>query len=641
MERDQQSLQAAVLLSTFAFQLSIWKLNEISLKQSGFIRLFKQGLIYAVALLTIVFCAALPVHAYENLSDPALPGITRFKKNYDSENWARGRILLMPRAGLPAKTLADIVRTHNGKARKIGQSDIYIVNLPQYSEEGAVVHLKNHPHIKFAELDHAVVPALIPNDPVYVNEWHLSKIGASTAWDIAQGASITIAILDSGIDSSHPDLSANILTGWNFYNNNADTTDVTSHGTSVAGVAAAMTNNNIGVAGVAGQSKIMPLRIADSNGYGYYSMIAEGLIYAADRGVRVANVSYLNVQSSSSVQNAAQYMKNKGGLVVVSAGNTYNYENFATTNTMISVSATDKNDVKTNFSSYGNFVALSAPGDGIYTTHWGGNYWSVSGTSFSSPIVAGAIAQMMSANSRLSSTEIENLLFSTAIDLGAVGRDSYYGYGRVNAAAAVQAAQSAMPVQDSEAPSVAIIDPLGGATVSGLVPVDIDVSDNVSVTRAELWVNNTSVAVDSSLPFAFTWDSSGVQNGATSLVVRAYDASGNTASSNIEVNVDNSVQPPEVDTQAPAIQIINPVAGNVSGNITISVNASDNNGASGILLEIYVDGVLKTSGTGGALSTSWNTRTKGVKVGTHTIQALARDAAGNTSTASVMVKVVK
>lgn len=123
----------------------------------------------------------------------------------------------MPRAGLPAQAFANILKEHEGKARKIGQSDIYIVDLPEYSEEGAVAILKHHPHLKFAELDRIASPAMIPNDSEYKYTWHFSKIGTPTAWDSAQGEGITIAILDSGVDLTHPDLVENLVSGWNFY----------------------------------------------------------------------------------------------------------------------------------------------------------------------------------------------------------------------------------------------------------------------------------------------------------------------------------------------------------------------------------------------------------------------------------------
>jgi len=567
---------------------------------------------------------------------------SRSSKN---KQWVKGRILVMPRAGLPARAFAKILKEHGGKARKVGQSDLYIVDLPEYTEEGAITGLKHHPHIKFAELDRYVEPTLIPDDPYYPNGWHLPRINTPLAWDDSQGENITIAILDSGVDSNHPDLAAKIVPGWNFYDNNANTSDVYGHGTTVAGAAAAFTDNNTGVAGVAGQAKIMPIRVTNTSGWATWSGISNGLIWAADQGARVANVSFLGVPSSSGARSAAQYMKNKGGLVAVSSGNTGGLENYTVTTTMIPVSATDGNDNRTSWSSYGNYVMLAAPGLGIWTTRNGGSYGSVSGTSFSSPITAGVIALMMAANPAMQNTDIENALFTTAVDLGTSGWDQFYGHGRVDAVAAVQAVlNTSNPPVDTEAPSVSIVNPVGGETVSGLVPVDVDAFDNVGVTETELWVGSTKVAIDSTEPFAFTWDSEGSNNGSANLFVRAFDAAGNVADSDIvTVNVDNAEEPVPSpgDTEPPVVQIINPVPGSVSGRVTITVNASDNNGSNGIALSIYVDNELISSGAGSTLSTSWNTRPKRINSGQHIIGAVATDAAGNSSTASVTVNVVK
>lgn len=558
------------------------------------------------------------------------------------ESFARGRILVIPRAGLPAAEFSRILKEHGGKAKKVGQSDLYIVAVPAHAEESIVAGLSDHPHIKLAELDRRVSPSMMPNDPYYGSEWHLPKIRAQNAWNTTQGSSVTIAILDSGVNGTHPDLSAQMVPGWNFYDNNSNTSDVFGHGTLVAGAASAATNNGTGVAGVAGQSKIMPIRITDTNGYGYASTIAQGLVWASDNGARVANVSFGGAVGISSVQNAAQYMKDKGGLVVASAGNTGTELTTTPTTTMIPVSATDANDTIASWSSYGNFVAMSAPGVSIWTTRREGDYTTASGTSLSSPLTAGVVALMMSANATLSSLDVENLLFSSATDLGASGRDPYYGYGRVNAEAAVQAAVAAAIAQDTEAPSVTIVNPLEGATVNGLVPIDIETFDNVGVNRAELWVNGTSVAIDTSSPFAFSWDSTGTQNGAANITVLVFDAANNMGSANINVTVDNPVQPIVKDTEPPVVTIVNPVAGNVSGTVTITVNASDNSGAADIVQAIYIDDVLKATGTGSTLSTSWNTRTKGLKAGsTHTIKATATDAAGNTSVTSVNVTIAK
>lgn len=559
-----------------------------------------------------------------------------------SPAFAPNRILIETRPGLSDDDLAKIVSVHGGKARKIGQSNLHVVELSgNASEKGVAEKLTHNPHLKFAELDLRHKTTFVANDPYLGSEWHLLKIGASTAWDTTQGGGVTIAILDSGVDPSHPDLVPNLVPGFNMVDNNTNTADVCGHGTAVAGTAAASTNNGTGVAGVAGQAKIMPIRIAfrdatDGLCYAYSSTIASGLTYAADHGVRVANISYGNMAATASIQSAAQYLKNKGGLTIVSAGNNGIDENITPTSTMIAVSATDSNDNLTSWSSYGSFVALSAPGAGIWTTSNGGIYQAWNGTSFSSPLTAGVAALMMAANASLDGAQIEKLMFSTAVDLGTAGRDPYYGYGRVNAAAGVQAAATTVVTVDTQAPSASISAPAANSTVSGLVTVNVAATDNVGVARVELQVRGTTVAVDTAAPFGFTWDSNGVPNGMTTLVAVAYDAAGNAAgSAPVSVNVANVVAPIVGDTSPPVVRIANPVSGTVSGTVTVSVSASDNAGAAGISLTLYIDGIQKAHGAGAALSYSWNTRK--ATSGSHVIQAVARDAAGNTSSTSVGV----
>lgn len=588
----------------------------------------------------IPFKAAVQIKAPRQLT--AAPIIETEPASFDTEEFAKGRILIEPRAGLSAVGLEAILSNHRGKARKLGQSNLQIVDLPpDVSEKSIVESLKHHPHLKFAELDRRVKTSFVPNDPYYGSQWHVAKVGTALAWDTTQGTGVTIAILDSGVDATHPDLAANMVAGYNLYNNNTDARDVCGHGTAVAGTAAASMNNGAGVAGIAGRAKIMPLRVAyfdtSKNGcYAYYSTIANGLTYAADHGARVANVSFGGVAASAAIQSAAQYMKNKGGLVFVSAGNSGINENFTPTATMIAVSATDANDVKTSWSSFGSFTALSAPGAGIWTTSKGGIYQAWNGTSFSSPLAAGVAALMMSANAALGSAQIESMLFSTAVDLGSIGRDPYYGYGRVNAAAGVKAAVASLAPADMQRPTALIAAPLAGATVSGLVPVNVTAADNVGVARVELKANGTTVAIDSAAPYSFSWNSTGVPNGMATLVAHAYDAAGNSAPSpSVAVNVANAAAPLVVDTIPPVLAIVNPVEGAVAGLVTVVMNASDNRGAAGILQQLYIDGVLKAQGYGATLSYSWDTRF--ITVGYHTLMAVARDAAGNTTLRLVRV----
>lgn len=552
------------------------------------------------------------------------------------------RLVVMPRAGLPLQAFESMLAELGGHAQKVGQSDLYVVELDEGNGPEVIARLAHNPHIDLAEVDRSLEPDLAVNDPYLSSAWHLTKIGAPVAWDESQGAGVTIAILDSGVDGTHPDLAARMVPGWNFYDNNSNTADVYGHGTKVAGAAAAISDNGVGVASVAGQARIMPIRVTGTDGWATWSGIAQGIVYAADHGARVANVSFRGVTTHSGSRTAAQYMKDAGGLVIVSGGNTGVLEAYTVTNSMISVAATGSTDVRASWSSYGNYITLAAPGVGIWTTTRGGGYGAVSGTSFSSPVTAGVVALMMSANPDLRSTDIESLLFSTAVDLGTAGWDQYYGHGRVDAAAAVAAAIGAAPRGDTTPPTVAITSPTSGSTVSGLVPVSVNASDNVGVTRVELSVNGTTVAVDTSAPFAFSWDSAGTANGTASLVARAFDAAGNqTNSSTVSVNVSNNIPAPVTDTTPPTVRIVNPVAGSVSGAVSITVNASDNSGAAGISLSIYIDGAQRASGTGSTLSTSWNTRPRNVSAGNHTIRVVARDAAGNQSSAEVIVTVVK
>lgn len=550
-----------------------------------------------------------------------------------SEPYAPGRLLVGARAGLSPLELDKIAKGQGAKARRIGRSDLYILDLPSQASEQAMQALLNrHPQLRFAELDRRASPAFAVNDPYAGSQWHLGKIGAPAAWDQSQGAGVTIAILDTGINGAHADLAARMVPGWNFYDNNSNTADVHGHGTAVAGGAAATLNNGTGVAAVAGAARLMPVRIADANAYAYWSTVAQGLTWAADNGARVANISYVGVAGSSAVQSAVNYMRSKGGLVVVAAGNNGIEETIAPTTSMIVVSATDSTDALASFSSWGSFVSIAAPGKDIWTTTRDGSYQAWWGTSMASPVVAGVVGLMMAARPAMAGSQIEGLLYGTALDLGDAGRDKRYGYGRVNAAAAVQAAVSTQ-VQDTQAPTVSIAAPLAGSTVSGLVPVDVSAADNLGVSRVELRVNGQSIATDTASPYGFSWDSSSLPNGSASLVAYAFDAAGNqAASSAVLVNVANASS----DTEAPTVSIRSPAAGSsLTGSVSISSSAADNAGAAGLTQTLLIDGKAVATASGGSLSYSWNTRK--ASVGAHTITVTARDAAGNSSSSTVQV----
>ena len=357
--------------------------------------------------------------------------------------WREGQILVQPRAGLPEAEIEKILHQGGGKAiGRLRNLGIHIVQVAPRSEDAVARALSRNPHIKFAEKDMLVeATEYIPDDPQYAQAWHLPKVQAPLAWDMASAQGITIAILDSGVDTSHPDLAGQVVAGWNSVSGNSDTADINGHGTKVAGTAAAATDNAIGVAAIGFGANIMPVRITNrSDGYAYWSDIARGLTWAADNGADVANISY-SATNSSSISSAAQYMRNKNGVVVVAAGNDGTNPGWGDNPAMISVSATTSSDSKASWSNYGSYIDVAAPGAGIRTTTNGGGYGAVSGTSFASPATAGLIALIMGANPDLSPDEIEAILEASADDLVA-GSDwhAYYGHGRINAAAAVEMA---------------------------------------------------------------------------------------------------------------------------------------------------------------------------------------------------------
>jgi subtilisin family serine protease len=545
-----------------------------------------------------------------------------------------GRILVQSKAGLSKDKLDRLLNTHGGKrVSEISQIRVHVVQVPSGAEEAVAEALSHNPVIEFAEVDGIAPLSQTPDDPYFPNQWHHTVVETPAAWDVATGAGVTIAILDTGVDGTHPDLAARMVSGWNTYEGNSNSSDVYGHGTKVAGTSVAIGNNALGVTGMAPNSLIMPIRISALDGTASYSAAANGLTWAADHGARVANISYV-MNGSLTVQNAAQYLKNKGGLTVNSAGNYGVLDSTSANDTMITVSATDGSDNRTSWSSFGPYVDLSAPGAGIYTTTVGGGYAAVSGTSFSSPLTAGVIALMMSANPSLSPAQLTSILFSTARDIGDAGWDQYYGHGRVNAAAAVQAAKAASTnVRDTDAPSVSISEPTGGATLSGVVSVNASASDSSGVSRVELYANGNLVGTDSAAPYSFSLDTTLLSEGAVTISAKALDAAGNLASASVTAVVRNA--PVTADTSAPTVTILNPKNGSTLGRGSLSISASATDNVAVTLMTISVDGVLKASSATGAISTSISL--KKISTGSHVIRVDAKDAAGNVSSSSVTV----
>jgi len=552
-----------------------------------------------------------------------------------SDEHVPGRLLVQAAPGVDDAAAEQIVALVGAKVHhSIDGIGVKVLEVPEQALDGVSLMLQRSGRFTFVERDFVAHGAANPNDPDFTSQWHLSKIQAPSAWGMTTGTGVPIAIIDSGADMTHPDLKPKLLPGWNFLTGNSNVSDTGAlggHGTAVSGAAAAATNNLTGVAGVGWSNMIMPLVVLSSSNYASYSNIASAINYAADHGVRIISISIIGSASSTTLQSAVNYAWNKGAVVFGSAGNNSSSAPgypAACTNA-VAVSSTEPTDTFSSFSNYGSWITLSAPGDLILTTNLGGGYGSWYGTSFSAPIAAGVGALALAENPSLSPSALVTLLKKNSDDLGAPGYDQYFGWGRVNAYRAVQAAKGGTTTADTTAPVVSITSPTSGATVKGTFLVQGTATDNVGVKTIQFYVDSSLVSSAVASPFGFSWNSAGVANGTHTLTVKAYDAANNVGSASVTVNVNN-------DKTAPTVSIASPTtSATVSGTINVTGTAADNVGVTKV--QLFVDGVAGVYGTASPFSFSWNTSTATNAV--HTITVKAYDAAGNVGSAAVSLTV--
>jgi len=301
-----------------------------------------------------------------------------------------------------------------------------------------LAHYQKLQDVEFAEPNYLVQAFYTPNDPFFASyQYGLQRIQAPSAWDVQQGKeTVKIAIVDTGVQLDHPDLRTKLVPGYNFVENNAYPYDRNGHGTHVAGIAAAATNNGAGIAGVAPRVMIMPVKVLDDSGSGEMLQVARGITYAANQGAKVINLSLGSPYSTSTLQSAVQYAWERGAVIVAAAGNdgtsTPNYP--ADYPNVIAVASTNERDGKSGFANFGRWVEVAAPGEEILSTYTGGYYAYLSGTSMAAPHVAG-VAALMASQGR-PNVHIRLGILSTADPIAGTG--TYWQYGRVNAARAVR-----------------------------------------------------------------------------------------------------------------------------------------------------------------------------------------------------------
>lgn len=325
--------------------------------------------------------------------------------------------------------------------------------------DAMITTLSADPDVLVAEKNSYLQTTALPDDPDLATAWQFGRIGAENTWNqVNNGDPVVVAVIDTGLNTQHPDLTGKTVAGYDYVDDTADVKDIAGHGTKVSGVIAATANNDIGIAGIAGTAnvKIAPYRVGgtfegDTNLS--KASICAALYDAASRSdVKVINMSFGWYDVSTALETAIANAVSAGKILVSSSGNEgkpddshagqYSYP--ASYEGVISVGATTSADSIASYSQYNDRVDLCAPGNAVYTTTSDGSYKTVSGTSFASPVVAGACAVLAAADPSLTSAKAETLLKDTALDLGDAGTDYYYGCGLIQLDAAL-AAQPTTP----------------------------------------------------------------------------------------------------------------------------------------------------------------------------------------------------
>lgn len=387
-----------------------------------------------------------------------------------SKNYQEGEVLIKLKDGhknTPSKILEKnklTIKALDKLEKDIpskSNSGVYRVKVEEDPKKIAS-QLKHDSQVEFAEPNYKLSLATTPNDPEFSNQWNLSKINMPSAWNISTGSTnISIAVIDTGVDWSHPDLADNIwlnpnetengldsdnngyiddIRGWDFVTQtncypgedctgtpDNDPMDFHGHGTAVSGIASAVTDNGVGIAGAGWKVKIMALRAGyaragDGKGELLVSDAANAIRYAADNGADIINLSW-GGEFSSTIKNSIDYAANKDVLIIGAAGNEGNDTKYypASLNNVLSVGGTNSSDSRWASSNFGSRVNISAPANNIYTTSVNNSYTTASGTSLSAPLVAGVAGLVKSKYPSINRKNLTNRLVSNGIDIGSIG----------------------------------------------------------------------------------------------------------------------------------------------------------------------------------------------------------------------------
>ncbi len=371
-------------------------------------------------------------------------------------------LLIKLEAGQTADVLTQVeAELHSQMVGSIPQLGVKLVRVASGTPRVALDMLRRLPGVVYAEPNYPVRALDLPNDPDVHAQWHLDAIGVPQAWDMTTGEGVVIAVIDTGVNPSELDLKNKLVPGYDFVNEDPEPWDDQGHGTLIALVAAAAANNRYGGAGVAYSARVMPLKALNQGGAGTHATIAKAIIWATDHGANIINLSIGGPYPSRTLQEAINYAWRHGVLLVAAAGN----ENSnvpvypAAYDPVLAVAGTTRDRQRAGFSNWGDYVTVAAPGTNILATCSGGCRTG-SGTSFATAQVAGVAALVLSRNPGLTSSQVRDIIQSTANDLGSPGWDPFYGYGLVNA---YQAVLEARQEAGSPNPTAAVVEAVNHA----------------------------------------------------------------------------------------------------------------------------------------------------------------------------------
>ena len=384
-------------------------------------------------------------------NDRRIPEVTGFANLGDRELIARA--IPLPKADtLAARNFFagrfGCVQTENAtrwfnpgiilvKFRNAGQ--VAALRVEPLRELDAMRAVRQRSDVEFAELDLFERRQFNPNDALLTNQWHHAVIGSFQAWDHSLGQPfVRVAIVDTPFQMDHPDLASHTDPGWDVVNGVPITSSSgIDHSTLCAGMAAAVIGNQLGVAGAC-NCRILPININ-----GAISEMYDAVVWAADHGVRVVNISWDGAYSDT-LNAAGSYLKATArGILAMAGVNGSGFLNYTNQPAIYCIAMTDAADNPR--SRFGNHIDFAAPGWAIYSTVTNGGYTFGSGTSYSTPLFCGVVAALFSINPTLGPDEVIELLKTSAADLGPPGWDQYYGWGRINFAAAAAAADASRP----------------------------------------------------------------------------------------------------------------------------------------------------------------------------------------------------